>query len=148
MRIPDEVLEAVRLFNERAYYEAHDVFEEAWAGARGDRRSVLKALVKIAAGMYHLQTSGFVGAESLLAGGLELLRKLPPEARFVVLAPVFEPASRCLAKVRRLRSGGTAEWEDQDLPRLKLKSPAGGGREVEAMPDSVRLRAGQSGTGV
>lgn len=114
------VVEAARLFNERAYYESHDVLEEEWAGARGVRREALKALVKLAAGMYHLQTSGFRGAGSLLSSGLAALDALPPGAVFVEVPPLRDPIARCLAKIRILESGGAVEWTEGDLPRLRL----------------------------
>ena len=114
------VLEAARLFNERAYYESHDVLEEEWAGARGMRREVLKALVKLAAGMYHLQTSGYRGAGSLLSSGLAALDALPPGAVFVEISPLRDPVTRCLEKLETLESGGEVEWVETDLPRLQL----------------------------
>ena len=114
------VAEAARLFNERAYYESHDVLEEEWAGARGVRREALKALVKLAAGMYHLQTSGFRGAGSLLSSGLAALDALPPDAVFVEVPPLRDPIARCLAKIRILESGGGVAWTEEDLPRLSL----------------------------
>ena len=82
------MLDAARLFNERAYYESHDVLEEEWADSRGVRREVLKALVKLAAGMYHLQTSGYRGAGSLLSSGLAALDALPPDALFFEIPPL------------------------------------------------------------
>lgn len=112
------VVEAARLFNERAYYACHDVLEEEWAGARGVRREVLKALVKLAAGMYHLQTSGYRGAGSLLSSGLAALEALPPDAVFVEISPLRDPVARCLEKVETIASGGTVEWVETDLPRL------------------------------
>ena len=112
--------EAVRLFNERAYYESHDVLEEEWAAARGTRREALKALVKLAAGMYHLQTSGYRGAASLLSSGLAALDGLPPDAVFVEVSPLRDPIARCLEKIRTLESGGNVEWAPADLPRLLL----------------------------
>ena len=112
--------EAARLFNERAYYESHDVLEEEWADARGVRRDALKALVKLAAGMYHLQTSGYRGAGSLLSSGLAALEGLPPDAVFVEIPPLRDPIARCLEKIRTLESGGTIEWTRADLPRLRL----------------------------
>ena len=118
--------EAARLFNARSYYEAHDVLEEDWADARGREREALKALVKLAAGMYHLQTSGFRGAESLLASGLEALDALPPEAVPVMLTPLVGPASRCLAKLRQQRIGEDIEWDQGDVPRLELLIPRPG----------------------
>ena len=114
------VLEAVALFNERAYYESHDVLEEEWAESRGVRREVLKALVKLAAGMYHLQTSGYRGAGSLLSSGLAALDALPPDALFFEVSPLRDPVTRCLGKLETLESGGTVEWVEDDLPRLQL----------------------------
>ncbi len=114
----DGIAEGVRLFNERAYYEAHDVFEDEWAAARGPRRTALKAMVQVAAGMYHLQTSGYAGAEHLLSSGLALLRNLPAADRLVAFAPVAGPVARCLEKVRALREGTPVRWEPADLPRL------------------------------
>lgn len=122
MEHPAAVVEAARLFNARSYYESHDVLEEEWAGARGPRREALKALVKLAAGMYHLQTSGFRGAESLLSSGLAALDALPPDAVFVEIEPLREPVRRCLDKIRRLGAGGTVRWEENDLPRMKLRT--------------------------
>ena len=113
-------LEAVRLFNERAYYESHDVLEEEWADSRGVRREVLKALVKLAAGMVHLQTSGYRGAGSLLSSGLAALDALPPDALFFEVPPLRDPVTRCLGKLETLESGGTVEWVQEDLPRLCL----------------------------
>ena len=121
--IPPDVaamVEAARLFNERSYYESHDILEEEWAGVRGVRREALKALVKLAAGMYHLQTSGYRGAESLLSSGLAALDGLPPDALRVEVAPLRDPIARCLEKIRTLNSGGTVEWTEEDLPRLLL----------------------------
>ena len=133
--------EAVRLFNEQAYYESHDLFEEEWAGARGPRREALKALVKIAAGMYHLQTSGFAGAESLLSSGLAALAALPSEEFPVELPPLREPALRCLDKVRALRSGGAADWQPEDVPRLRLR------RSGDAAPRVSRRSGNASADG-
>lgn len=115
------LLEAARLFNERSYYESHDVLEEEWAGARGARREALKALVKLAAGMYHLQTSGYRGAGSLLSSGLAALDALPPDTVFVEIAPLRDPIGRCLGKLEILASGGTVEWVETDLPQLHLR---------------------------
>ena len=115
------LLEAVRLFNERAYYESHDVLEEEWADARGVRREVLKALVKLAAGMYHLQTCGYRGAGSLLSGGLAALEALPADALFFEVPPLRDPVTRCLEKLETLESGGAVEWVEEDLPRLLLR---------------------------
>lgn len=48
-------LEYFRLFNEGAYYEAHDVLEHIWLGSAGDIHTFYKALIQFAGGFVHLQ---------------------------------------------------------------------------------------------
>ncbi|MBV9128707.1 MAG: DUF309 domain-containing protein, partial [Verrucomicrobia bacterium] len=45
-----------RLFDEARYYEAHDVLEHLWLGARGDRNFLFyKGLIQLAGAFVHLQ---------------------------------------------------------------------------------------------
>jgi hypothetical protein len=45
-----------RCFNEGRYYEAHDVLEHLWLGARGESNAVFyKGLIQIAGAFVHLQ---------------------------------------------------------------------------------------------
>ena len=71
--------------------------------------------------MYHLQTSGYRGAGSLLSSGLAALDALPPDAVFFEVSPLRDPVTRCLGKLETLESGGTVEWVEGDLPRLQLR---------------------------
>ncbi len=142
----ERVREAARLFNDRRYYEAHDVLEEAWADARGPRRRRLQALVKVAAGMYHLQTSNLPGAESLLAAGLDALARTPSpsgievgEGLWIVPETLSAPAGSALRKVRLARAGRAADWGPEDLPRLQLRAETGQGAALPEPPDSGRI---------
>lgn len=126
----EEIRRAAFLFNDRSYFEAHDVLEEEWAAARGPRRRALQALVKVAAGMYHLQTSNLVGAESLLSSGLDTLRAAAGASPGVAvggglrvaLRPVADPVDSVLSKIRAARSGASPEWRTEDLPRMRCDS--------------------------
>ena len=90
-------------------------------------------LVKLAAGMYHLQTSGYRGAGSLLSSGLAALDALPAGAVFVEIAPLRDPVARCLDTLETLESGGTVEWVEADLPRLEPR-PADSPRSTPPSP--------------
>lgn len=48
-------VEYFRLFNARAYYEAHDILEHIWLGSDGERYIFYKALIQFAGGYVHLQ---------------------------------------------------------------------------------------------
>ena len=131
-----DVRAAARLFNDRLYFEAHDVLEEEWAGARGPRRPVLQALVKLAAGMYHLQTSNFAGAESLLSSGLHTLRAAADASAVavgsglrVLVGPLADPVDSALKKIRAVRAGAAPSWGAEDLPKFFC---VGGGERTSA----------------
>jgi uncharacterized protein len=40
------------LYNAARYYEAHEVWEEAWLGEQGEARLLLQGLIQVAAGYF------------------------------------------------------------------------------------------------
>jgi predicted metal-dependent hydrolase len=78
----DPLLErGIRLFNEGAYFECHEVLEEAWTPERGPRRLFLQGLIHVAVGLYHHTRGNPAGAIRQLR---KALRKLSP------YSPVWE----------------------------------------------------------
>ena len=71
---------AVDLFNERAWYQAHDAFEELWQETIGPDRPILQALVQIAVAHVHLERGNERGATVLLGEALGRLAPCGPEA--------------------------------------------------------------------
>ena len=113
----DPLAEAACLFNAKQYYARHDALEEEWAGARGPKRTALKALIFVAAGMHHLRTSSFPGARSLLSQGLRLIEEVPLP---VDSDGLLEPVRSALAKTERILAGESVAFGNEDLPRLRL----------------------------
>jgi len=70
--------EGIRLFNEREFFDAHEIWEEAWQEYRGDDRTFLQALIQIAAGFYHAQCGNPKGARSQVSKGLAKLAPYAP----------------------------------------------------------------------
>lgn len=69
--------EGVVLFNAGRWFEAHEVWEEAWMRESGPRRALLQGLIQVAAGWLK-QTEGRVeGARTLFGRALERLEPLP-----------------------------------------------------------------------
>ena len=62
------------LFNTDHFFEAHEVWEEAWLREHGDRRVLLQGLIQIAAGLLKASRAERPsGCAQLLAAGLEKL---------------------------------------------------------------------------
>ncbi|MGH7129676.1 MAG: DUF309 domain-containing protein, partial [Planctomycetaceae bacterium] len=63
-------LEGVRLFNEREFFECHDVLEVLWSDTLGEDREFYQGLIHAAVALFHFETGNFGGARkmSLSAG--------------------------------------------------------------------------------
>lgn len=105
----DECLaEGVTLFNAGQWYEAHEVWEEAWRRESGPRRALLQGLILVAAGWIQRTRGRSEGARVLFTRALERLEPLPAMYEGVDVGVL-------LPQVRHWREGGTGE-----PPRLAL----------------------------
>ena len=58
-------------FNRGEYFQAHELWEEAWQELDGVERILVQGLIQIAAGLHHLQQRRPGPAASLLKKGLD-----------------------------------------------------------------------------
>ena len=68
----------IYLFNDREFFQCHEVLEEAWLPERGPRRLFLQALIHLAVGLYHGERGNREGAVRQLRKGLEKLAAYLP----------------------------------------------------------------------
>ena len=86
MEIEDGILEGVRLFNGRKFFEAHEALEAVWLKAEGHRKTLLHGLIQIAAGFHHHTRGNPAGFHSLLEKGCSKLERFRAEAEGLDLA--------------------------------------------------------------
>lgn len=80
------ILEGIRLFNSRRYFEAHEALEAVWLSATGDRKTFLHGLIQVAAAFHHQARGNGAGFHSLLAKGCSKLQPFEAEFEGVDLA--------------------------------------------------------------
>ena len=66
----DSLINALNLFNEHQWYEAHDAFEEIWNSVDGDERQVIQGILQVSVSQFHLSKGNLNGATILLGEGL------------------------------------------------------------------------------
>lgn len=72
-------LEGLRLFNEGQFFEAHDVWEEAWSRVRDSRREQFyRAIIQGAVTLELLRRCRAVGVRQVFTSCLQLFEGLPP----------------------------------------------------------------------
>jgi hypothetical protein len=110
-------------FNECDYFEAHEVWEDAWTEATGDERRFYQGLIQAAVGLLHFANGNLRGAAKLYHSSRDYMRGLEP--RFLGLDVVdfwsamestFEPLFRAT------QATGVTLAED-NLPRIELDPP-------------------------
>ena len=62
--------DALKLFNDKKWYEAHDALEEIWNTLDGDERQVVQGILQVSVSQYHLSRDNLNGATILLGEGL------------------------------------------------------------------------------
>ena len=66
----DTFYNAVNLFNNQKWYEAHDAFEDIWNTLDGDERQVIQGILQVSVSQFHLTKGNLNGATILLGEGL------------------------------------------------------------------------------
>jgi predicted metal-dependent hydrolase len=60
-RLPSKVLEGLRLFNEKQFYESHEELEDAWSEERGPIRSLYQGVLQAAVIYFHISRGNYEG---------------------------------------------------------------------------------------
>lgn len=91
--------EGVALFNAGRWYQAHEIWEEAWKQESGARRVLLQGLIQVAAGCLKQAEGRAEGARTLFTRALERLEPLPSPCEGVDVGVL-------VSQVRQWREGG------------------------------------------
>ena len=68
--VEDNFFNALNLFNNQKWYEAHDAFENIWNTLDGDERQVIQGILQVSVSQFHLSKGNLNGATILLGEGL------------------------------------------------------------------------------
>jgi predicted metal-dependent hydrolase len=120
MTTPGLLGTAAKLFNDKLYFECHDVLEEAWAGEHGEEKAFLQGLISVSVGMYHVAAGNHQGAVNLLERGVASLQAFSPERDGLDVASLLGRARVCLQKSRRALAGEDITWESNDVPVMTV----------------------------
>ena len=112
--IHPQALLGIRLFNQRAYFEAHEALEEAWRAEAGPARYLYQGILQIGVAYYHILHGNYRGAVNLLRRGCQHLNPYPDVCKGIDLAQLRLDARNVDQVLRRLGPEGIKSF-DQDL---------------------------------
>jgi predicted metal-dependent hydrolase len=91
--------QGVEEFNRGNFFEAHELWEEAWNEVVGEEKRFYQGLVQVAAGYHKLSLAQHNGARKLLERGKQTLNEFPPDYAGVDLAPLLTTVADTLNKL-------------------------------------------------
>jgi hypothetical protein len=83
-------------FNGARYWHAHEEWETLWRAAPDEERDFYQGLIKVAAGLLHLERRNLRGARTKLGEGLRQLRRFTPVHGGIVVAELVGTGGRIL----------------------------------------------------
>lgn len=113
---PSGVLEGLRLFNRREFYEAHEAIEPEWHAERRPVRRLYQGVLQIAVGFMHALRGNHRGALLLLADGIEKTSGFLPACLGLDTARLVTESRICLEELRRLGPERLRELTVEAMP--------------------------------
>jgi predicted metal-dependent hydrolase len=115
----DPFANGIRLFNEEAFFDAHEHLEGIWREEKGESRAFLQGLIQVCAGFHHLQNGNPAGAAALLRRGADKMRGYPAPYMGIDLATLLAQVDAARARIERM-AGGTEKTAPIEFPKIEL----------------------------
>ena len=113
-RFKESLQEAIDLFNNQKWYEAHDAFEDIWNDLVGDERQIVQGILQVSVSQFHLNKGNLNGAMILLGEGLGRIRDRVSEDLEIDLGSLCSSLESLLNKLH-----SEIPLNQSDVPFLK-----------------------------
>ena len=115
----DNFLDALNLFNNQKWYEAHDAFEDLWNTLEGDERQIIQGILQVSVSQFHLSKGNLNGATILMGEGLGRIKNRTN----IDLGIDLESFCKCLEELlRKLQYKEVLNENDKPFLVRKLKN--------------------------
>ena len=119
---PGQFLLAVRQFNSREWYECHETIEDLWLGETGEMRDFLQGTLQISVALLHWRNGNLGGAVSLLASGINYLKRVPDVCLWVDVPALIADSERVWTALEKLGKDRMESLESALIPQSKTVS--------------------------
>ena len=121
----ERYLKFFELFNEREFYECHEVLEDLWMETAGKERPYYQGLIQTATAFFHLENGNWDGSRRLFQTGLDYLEPFADEYIGFDLGRYRRTCREWLDQLERKHGGEKLEisTDCDDFPILDAPSP-------------------------
>ena len=121
---PGQLLQGIREFNNREWFECHETVEDLWIGSEGEVRDFYQGIIQIAVSLHHWRNGNFGGAVSLLKGGVGYLGHVSGQCQWVDVAGLIADAGKLRAALEELGKERMEGLDPSLIPLIKTVSAA------------------------
>jgi predicted metal-dependent hydrolase len=121
-------LEGIRLFNDREFFAAHEVWENLWRAGEGIEREYFQGLLQCAVALEHYRRGNARGVASLYSSYRRHFSAVPERFMGLDVEKFLEAMKAALAPVLdrvRLPNRGEMRLDPNCAPRIVLQSDPG-----------------------
>lgn len=116
---PPLVRKGIELFNERNYYECHEVLEDAWNAEQDPVRVMYQGILQIGVACYHVQNKNWRGAMKVLERGIPKAGRFAPSCMGINIAALLADAEAIHQELLRLGPGWQGEFNPGLWPTIR-----------------------------
>ncbi len=115
-------LRGIELFNRRAYFDAHEAWEELWIEQEGPERQFVKGLIQVAVCLHHFGHGNLRGAAKLCRSSTRYLSPFAPRHAGLDVERLLAELAWCCRELLA-PAGGTARvvLQPDRIPRISLQ---------------------------
>lgn len=124
---PNLLLKGIELFNQREFFECHEVIEEAWLAEQEPIRIMYQGILQLGVACYHIQNKNWRGAMKVLERGVAKTNRYAPECMGINLAQLLADAGAIRQELIRLGPEWEGEFDSALFPNIQVQqanSPA------------------------
>ena len=112
-----ELAAGLRCYREREFFTAHEHWEKVWLSSAEPEKTILQAVIQVAAACHHLQNGNVRGCISLLNSALRRMKDQPSPCAGIAVASLREDVSQWLG---RLEGKSVAEELESPYPVVRV----------------------------
>ena len=115
-----KLIEGVKLFNDGAYFEAHDHFEDLWMEAESHDKDFYQGLVQLSVSSYHLVCGNYTGALSQYQKGVAKLENYKNPIKIINLEKFLQEIKPFIEKIIMFNSKIISNIEVTKIPIIEI----------------------------
>jgi hypothetical protein len=118
-KLPSKVLEGLRLFNQKQFYESHEELEDAWREERGPIRSLYQGVLQAAVIYFHISRGNHEGGIKMHERCMKLLQDYPDVCRGINVGKLKRDLITVNEELKRLGEERVGEFNQSLFKNLE-----------------------------